>query len=282
MAGKKPKPRVSEEKVALIKELAGIIKNKNTLMLASIKGLPAAQFQKIKKSLVKSVDVKVIKKRALLRAIDESGKEDLKKLKGYIKEDIAVLVSDTDAFELSEILLNNTSPVKAKAGQEAPRDIEIQAGPTSLPAGPAVSELGSVGLTVKIKNGKIEIMEPRVIVKKGQIIRDEAAGVMSKLDLTPFEVGFIPLAAFDSQTGNVYAQLEIDREGTTEELKNLFVKSRAFAVCIAYVSKETIGFLLVKAGSYERALSSLVQESKEEEKAEVAESDNAPKSEETN
>ena len=264
------KAHVSDEKKKLVKELAGLLKEKNTVMLTSIKGLPAAQFQKIKKSISGEVNVKVVKKRALLRAIDESGNEDLKKLKEYIHEDTAILITDSDAFDLSETLSHNTSPMKAKAGQESPKDIEVQAGPTSLPAGPAVSELGSVGLTVKIQNGKIEILEQRIIVKKGQIINEEAASVMGKLDMTPFEVGFIPLVAFDSQTGNVYTQLDIDKEGTVEEMKNLFAKSRAFAVHMNYISNETIGLLLSKAGSHERALTGLVSEGDKETESEAS------------
>jgi len=280
MAEQKQEAQVSEEKIAIIKELVELMKNKNTIMFASIKGLPAAQFQKIKKSLGKEVNIKVIKKRALIRAIDESGKEDLQKLKEYAKEDIAILISDSDAFELSETLSKNTSPVKAKTGQEAQDDIEIEAGPTSLPAGPAVSELGSIGLTVKINNGKIEILEPRVVVKKGKIINEEVAGVLGKLDMTPFSVGFIPLVAFDSASGNVFTQLNVDKEGTINEMKNMFAKLRSFAVNLGYISAETIGMLLAKAGSHEKALSGLVNEDKAESEEKVVEEKEEEKAEE--
>ncbi|MBC8435296.1 50S ribosomal protein L10 [archaeon] len=49
MSGK-VKTHVSEEKKALVKELAGLMHSK-TVMVASIKGLPSAQFQEIKKKV---------------------------------------------------------------------------------------------------------------------------------------------------------------------------------------------------------------------------------------
>jgi len=195
---------VSKEKLALVKELVNLMNAKNTVMIASIKGLPAAQFQQIKKSLRGKVEVRVVKKRMLIRALENTDKETLKKLKSHAKEDIAILISDMDAFELSKKLSENKNPVKAKTGQEAPEDVEIEAGPTDLPAGPAVSELGSLGLVVKITDGKIEILEPRVVVKKGKIINEEAASVMGKLGILPFSVGFIPDVAYDSKDNIIF------------------------------------------------------------------------------
>jgi len=277
MEDKTKQVHVSEEKKELVKELAALIESKNTILLASIKGLPAAQFQKIKKSLSADVDIKVPKKRMLKMAIDSSKKSDIKELDKHLKEDIAVLISDMDAFELSERLGQSKSPVKAKTGQEASEDIEIEAGVTDLPAGPAVSELGSLGLQVKVTDGKIEIMKTKVVVEKGKTISEVAAGVMSKLDILPFTVGFVPDIAYDSATGKIFGNLIIDKEATLSELQTLFGKARSFAMNIGLVNKETLGLLLGKAAAHEGALSKLV-------KGEVAETPKedveAPKEEE--
>jgi len=47
------KTRVSDVKLKVVKDLAKDIENKNTILFASIKSLPTAQFQKIKKELSK-------------------------------------------------------------------------------------------------------------------------------------------------------------------------------------------------------------------------------------
>jgi large subunit ribosomal protein L10 len=264
---------VPEYKKKIVNDLVKSMDEKNTIMFASIKGLPARQFQKLKKQLSEEVEIKVVKKRALRRAIENSKKENIKQLNDFLKEDIALLITNLDVFELAIKLLENQSPVKAKAGQIAEEDIEIEAGTTDLPAGPAVSELGSLGLTVKVTNGKIEILENKVVVKTGQEINETAAGVMAKLDILPFSVGFSPYVAYDSESNKLFTELKVDKEGTLNDMKQMFAKAIAFASNIGYYTKETIGQLLVKASIHEKSLDKLISKENLEEKKEIEESD---------
>src|SRR3989338_3249348 len=242
----KTKHKIPEYKIKEIKELASLIDSHNTLMFASIKALPAKSFQKIKKKLSGKAIVKVIKKRALARAIEGSKKESIKELEKHLKEDIAVIISNTDAFELASILNQSRSSTKAKAGQIADEDIKIEAGVTEIPAGPAVSEFGGAGLQVKVTNGKIEVMKSKVVVAKGKEVTAGVASLLGKLDITPFSVGFVPLIAFDSVSGKIYTTLSIDKEELLEDLKNSYGKALALAVSLSYVSKDTIGMLFAK------------------------------------
>ncbi len=248
---------VSEEKKATLKELSELIKKKRTILVASIKNIPASQFQEIGKKLRGKAIVKVPKKNIIYRALD-SGEEEAKELKEQIKDSVAVLFSDMDCFELSAELIKNKSPARAKAGQEAPDDIEIPAGPTDLVPGPAISELGAVGLQVMIDKGKISIKEPKIVAKKGEKITAPVADIMSKLDIKPFTIGFIPLAGYDSKEKKIYLDIKIDREGTLKELKTAFAKALPFAVEIGYACRDTISFLIAKAGRHEKAIEKLM------------------------
>jgi len=251
------KAHVSKEKLKTVKDLVGLVEVNNTIMLASIKSLPLKQFQKIKKQLSGEVTIKVLKKRIFKKSLENSKKVDIQGLNNFIKEDCAVLFSNIDAFELSSKLNDSKSPVKAKAGQISPINIEVEAGQTDIPAGPAVSELGGLGITIKVTQGKIEIVSPKVIVKEGQKISEDAASVMGKLNILPFSVGFIPLVAYDSKSGQIYKDIKIDKEETIESLQENAMKALAFAVSIAFTTKDTLKFLLSKAVSHERAISSL-------------------------
>ncbi len=259
-------------KLQQVKKLAELIDNNKTIMFASIKGLPTKQFQKIKKSLEKEVVFIVAKKNITTRAIETSKKQNIHQLKDHIKEDNAILISQMDAFDLAERLAESKGPVKAKVGQIADMEINIEPGPTELMAGPVVSELGALGIKIEIKSGKIEIKEPKTIVKKGQAISEAATNIMGKLNILPFSVGFIPLVAYDSQSNKIYTSLVIDKKETLIQMKNYFAKARAFAVSLGYISKDTIVFLLAKAASHERALNNLINipqtENKSEEKNE--------------
>ena len=264
---------IPEYKLEEIKDLVKLIDGNKTVMFASIKGLPAAQFQQIKKSLKGKADVKVIRKRALLRALEGSKKSGVKVLKEEATDSIALLTSDIDAFELSGILEKSKGPVKAKSGQISDIDIEIEAGVTEIPAGPAVSELGNVGLQVKVTDGKIEIMKSKVIVKPGDEISENAASVLGKLDITPFNVGFVPLIAFDSESNILFRDLKVDSEATVNEMKTLLAKSKSFAINLGYTTKDVIGMMLGKANANEQALSRLVKEDAEEKNEETANSE---------
>jgi large subunit ribosomal protein L10 len=246
----KIKAHVSEGKIKAVKELSDLLKNKKTILLASIKNLPASQFQVISKKLRGKAIIKVSKKNLLMRALEESGNESLKNFKNYLQEDIAILFSDIDCFDLASELLENKSPAKAKPGQEAPEDIEVQAGPTELVPGPAISELGALEIQIKIDKGKINIKEPKVIVKEGEKISENAAGIMSKLDIKPFSIGFIPLSALNIKDNKLYLEIKIDKEKTIADLKEAFGRALPFAVEIGYLSKDTIGFMIQKAGAY--------------------------------
>ncbi len=250
----KQKTQVPESKKKTVKELVDLIKNKKTILIASIKDIPASQFQEIGKKLRGKAIIKVPKKNLIIRALDSSGNEEVKKLKEQIKDNTTILFSDLDAFELASELVENKRAVKAKIGQESPEDIEIPSGPTDLVPGPAISELGALGIKIQIEGGKISIKESKVIVRKGEKISANASDVMNKLDIKPISVGFEPLAIFDKREGKLYLNIKIDKKKTLEELKTTFMKSLSFAVEINYVCEDTIKFLIKKATMHEKAL----------------------------
>ncbi|MEK6847649.1 MAG: 50S ribosomal protein L10 [Nanoarchaeota archaeon] len=275
MTAKKPKnalkektTHVSKRKKETVSELVNLIKSKKTILLASIKGIPSSQYQEIIKKLRGKAIVKVPKKSIISRALDNSGIEEVKNLKKQIKDSMAILFSDSDAFDLAAELVSKKSPAKAKQGQEAISDIEIPEGPTDLIPGPAISELGALGIKIQIEKGKITIKEPKVIAKQGEKISRGAAEMMNKLGIRPFFVGFIPVAAFDSKERKIYLEINIDKEKTLSELKESFSKSLGFAVEIGYASSDTIGFLIGKAGMHENALNNLIKKHGGEEKNE--------------
>ncbi len=248
---------VPKKKIKEVESLKDLIKDKRTILIASIKNIPASQFQEIGKRLRKKAIIKVPKKSLIIRAIDSSESDTIKQLKEHIKDSVAILFSDLDPFDLAAELIKNKTSTKAKPGQEAPEDIEIQEGPTELVPGPAISELGALGIQIQIEKGKIHIKEAKVIVKKGQKISQAAAELMAKLDIKPFSVGFVPLCATDIKDNKLYLNINIDPEGTLKEIKEAFNKALAFAVEIEYVSEDTIKFLIGKASSHERALNNL-------------------------
>ncbi len=254
---KKKTTHVSEEKKKIVSELLKLIQSKKTILIASIKNIPGSQFQEIVKKLRGKAIVNVPKKNLIFKALASAKDQEIHKIKEKIGSDFALLFSDLDCFDLAVDLIKIKSPSKAKAGQIAPYDIEIPAGPTDLVPGPAISELGALGIQIQIENGKITIKAPKIVAKEGAKIPQGAADMMSKLDIKPFSIGFIPFAAFDNSEKKFYPEISIDQEKTLEELNNAYFRALPFAVQIGYTTPETITFLIGKAGRHEKAISSL-------------------------
>lgn len=248
---------VSEAKKQKVKELAEQMKRK-TVMVISIKSLPSAQFQDIKKKLRNKVKIQVVKKSLAKLSLDCSDIKELKDLVPYVNDSTAMLFSDDDAFVISGILADEKSPAKAKAGQIAPSDIEVKAGPTELIPGPDISALSAVGLMPKVENGKIAVMQDKIIVKKGKEITEALASIMAKLDIIPFEVGIKPIAAF--MDGKVYADIEIDKENIIAIFENDFGQAIAFAVELGIMNSETLDIILNKVGIEGNVVDEIVDE----------------------
>lgn len=251
------------EKKKLIESLIEKIKNSKTILIASTKNLPSSQFQTIKKKLRGKAEIKVLKKSIVLRAIGASEKGALQNLKSHIGSDIAILFSELDAFELSGLLSENQSSAKARAGDIANEDIEIEPGPTDLIPGPAISELSSVGLKVAVEGGKLAIKQGAVVVKKGNVIEEKVASVLGKLNILPMKVGFVPIAAFDARGNKVYADIIIDKKGTLENLRESIGRSFGFAVNRGFICAETIKWFIVKAGIEEKSIEKITAKNPE-------------------
>lgn len=256
---------VPEYKKKLVNEIAEKINGSRSVLIASIKGLPASQFQQIRKSLREKADVLVTKKSLLQRAIGSVEKGALQNLKGKIDADVCVIFSHVDAFELAGILIDSQTPAKAKPGDVAPRDIDVEPGPTELMPGPAISELGKVGLKVAVEGGKLAIKNSATLVKEGEEINSDVASVLGKLDIFPMNVGLIPISAYDSEEDKFYAEIKIDKEGTLEELRNAISKALGFAVGVSHTTKETVAYFIAKAGREEKAIENLLGKEKVEE-----------------
>ncbi|HJO14610.1 MAG TPA: 50S ribosomal protein L10 [Candidatus Pacearchaeota archaeon] len=245
-----------------VNNLADSIKKSKTLMVASIKSLPSKQFQNIKKSIREHAEVKVAKKNIMMRALKAANVSGLDE---YVGADCAFVISDLDAYELAGILAKKKTPVFAKAGQVAEDDIEVKDGPTDMVPGPAISELGALGLQVAVEDGKIAIKAPKVVITKGQTINENAASIFQKLNIMPFNVGLNIDVAYDVASKKIFTELKIDPEGYTEDLKQAAGKALGFAQKIVYICKETIGYFLAKGNAHGNALTKFdVEEEKDD------------------
>ncbi len=268
---------IPEEKINAVKEIAKKMKESKSVVIVSIGNVPSKQLQQISKQLRDKAEIKVIKKSIFMRALEKAGDENLKKLENYLQENIAFLFSNSDPFELATILTKNKSRAKAKEGQKVNEDVVVEAGPTEMTPGPVISELGDMGIPFEIKEGKINIQENKKILSEGEEAGPGEVSIMTKLDITPVEIKLNPIVAYESEEEKIFQEIDVDSEKAVEDLKDKYGRALAFAVSITHSCKETIGHILAKAASHEKALESKLDVSDKGEKNEGSEEDNKGK-----
>jgi large subunit ribosomal protein L10 len=257
----KVKARVSQEKKNALAKLLGLINKSRTVMIVSIENVSSAELQKAKQSLKQVATLTIIKKSLANRCLEQIKKDkpNIAGLEKWLERPFAILSSDLDAFELASMLAEKRFPARAKAGQIAPSDIVVEAGATDLMAGPAISELGAVGLKTGIEQGKIAIKERKVLVPKGEVISSAVASVLMKLEVVPFMIGIDPLVAYEPNGDKTYENIRIDKAAALNALKGCASEAFTFSIHLNYPTAETISFLIIKANQEINALSGLIK-----------------------
>ncbi len=241
---------VSNEKKAELASLGKLVRNYKVIGVLDLGSYPSSHLQKLKSRFRDNLEVKVSKKSIIKLAFENAEKEraGIMELNGKLDEGIPGLIfSNEDPFKLSKKLIKDKSNTFAKAGQIAPHDIIIAAGPTSFAPGPVIGELSSAGLKTAVESGKITIKEDKLFVKKGEIIDQKKADVLSKLGIEPMEIGVRIIAMYEN--GSVYGSnlLAIDEETYVNELRNAVRDTFNIAINISYATKDTIKWLVKKA-----------------------------------
>lgn len=201
-------------------EVESIVENagKHELIgLVDIYGIPAKQFQQIRRNLHDNAIVKVARNTLVEHAFNELGGNFID-LIAHVNEQSALIFSDGNPFKLFKSLEQTKTKRSAKAGEIAPEDIIVSAGPTSFKPGPIVGELQQAGIPAAIDGGKVKIKETKTVVKSGQIISKKQADVLAKLDIKPMPVGLSLLAVI--YDGEIYLPdvLGIDEEAYKEKI----------------------------------------------------------------
>jgi large subunit ribosomal protein L10 len=240
----KGRAEVKPEKLKAVEEYAKIIREYPVLGIIDLYKTPASALQKIKKELKGKATIKVAKKSTLLFALDKAGKGNLKE---YITGYPAMILANINPFKLFLFLQKKKTPASAKPGDVAAKDIEVKAGPTDLPPGPAISSLTKVGIPAKVEGGKIAIAKDKVVLKAGEKVSLELASALQLLKMQPMEIGLNVLAI--DENGTVYKrdQLFIDEEKFVNDIQLAIQYAFNLSVNAEIPTKETIGFMLSKA-----------------------------------
>jgi large subunit ribosomal protein L10 len=240
---------VSEEKKKVVKQVVDLINQYPIIGAIDMESLPAPQLQAMKSQLRGKVEI-LMTKRRLMKIAFEQAKETKKGIEELIPKlegMPALLFTKENPFSLFKTLKKSKSAAPAKAGQIAPKDIEIKAGPTPFAPGPVIGELGALGIKSGVEDGKVAIKEDKIVVKEGETITADQAGLLTRLGIEPMEIGLNVTAIYEDGTIYTRSVLDIDEDKFMSDLNTAIAWGNNLAIDIAYPTKDTINILLGKA-----------------------------------
>ncbi|MDD3792651.1 MAG: 50S ribosomal protein L10 [Candidatus Bathyarchaeota archaeon] len=250
-----PSQQVLEEKSSEIATIKDILKEYKSIGIASLKKVRASQLQELKKSMTGKVYLRVLKNTLIKLAIEEMNQAELKKLEAYLEGSNVFLFTDLNPFKLALLLERGKVKTTAKSGDIAAEDVVIPASNTGQPPGPVISQLNAVGLPTRIESGSVWVSKDTLVVRKGEVINERLAGVLSKLGIKAVELGISMRAVFDNGLIITGDQLKVDVAATKKSVETSNQEAFALALSIGYATKETIKPLLQTAHQKAIALS---------------------------
>src|SRR2546428_14000266 len=242
---------VAPYKKQLVESLATRCAQARVVGIANIHGIPAPQFQAIRKKLSGRATITVAKNNLLRLALEQASekKPDLVKLSDTIEGQTAVVTADINPFRLSKELEATKTRAPARGGEVAPEDLWVRAGETPFNPGPVVGELQKAGIPAAIERGKVMIRQDKLMVKAGQRIPRDVAQQLARLEIFPLVVGLDLRGAYEAGTVFRRDALAIDDASVRGQIAQAGRQALALAVEIGYVTRETSAALLAKAHS---------------------------------
>ncbi len=227
--------------------LSQALRNSRVIGVASIRGLPAYQFQQIRKKLNGVAEIHVSRSSLLKMAIKDVSAER----KGVelletevVRDQTAIISSDQNPFQLFRALEKNKTPLAARGGEIAPADIEIKSGETPFKPGPVVGELQKAGVPAAIEGGKVVIKKDKLLVRSGEVISPAIAQALTKLEIYPLVAGLDVKAIFED--GLLFRQdvLRVDDVQTMKDIASASAQALALAVKGRYFTARSVTYLL--------------------------------------
>jgi len=240
---------VASWKKEVVDEIVADIQQFPVTAVVDMRGIPAPQVQSMRANMRGHAKIKMTKNKLMLLAIQQASKDKpgIEELENAVGGQCAIVTTDLNPFKLFNKLKSTMTPAPAKAGEIAPFDIVVPAGPTPFGPGPIIGELQKLGLPAQIVAGKITVKKDTTVVKEGVAISPELAAMLPKLEIFPMIVGMDAKSIFAD--GIVYSRdvLDVPDGYYTSMFATAAHDAMALAVELAYPAKETIVPLVTKA-----------------------------------
>ena len=130
-------PKMNARNKAFVKKLEDLAASHSIIGVVDVTSLPAPQFQRIRASLNKTATVLIVKRNLIELVVNklEKSHKGISELAQRCQGVVGLVFTNDNPFTLYKFVQKNKSQAPAKAGQVAPNDIVVPAGPTNFSPG---------------------------------------------------------------------------------------------------------------------------------------------------
>jgi len=257
-----------KKKAQMYQQLQELPKKYNVLALVRMEKVRGSQLLPLRKKLQGEVEIVSIKDKIAKLAFVKAGITGVDKLSEKVKGQCVFMFTNMSPFKLNVLLGKNKVMLFARGGDTASMDVVIPPKNTGIAPGPMLTDFKENNIPTKIDQGTIWIMKETIPVKKGEVISEKLAGLLTKLDIKAIEAGIVLNAALEE--GLVYQQEEmiIDVEKFRNDLAQAHQEAISLSIEAAYITADNIKQILAKASQSARSVSTeagyLTEDTKEQ------------------
>lgn len=252
---------VAEEKKQAVAEFEQLLLQYPIVAAVNVESLPAKQLSTMRAKLRGTCQIRMTKRRIMKVAIEnvKAKKPGIEQLEAHLDGMPALLFTKENPFSLYKTIKKNKSKAAAKAGQKAPRDIIVPAGPTNFAPGPIIGELATAGIKSGVENGKVAIKMDSTVAREGDVISGKLASILLRLGIEPMEIGLNITAVYENGMILKRSVLDVDEDAYINLLRQAVAEGIALSMETGFLTKETVELALQKAS---REAASLAVEAK--------------------
>jgi len=244
-----------KRKTQMYQQLQELPKKYKVLALVRMEKVRASQILPLRKKLREDVEFVSIKDKVAQKALENVDVPGIKDIVSKLTGQCLFMFTNMSPFKLNVLLAKNKIMLPARGGDIASIDVVVPAKNTGIAPGPMLTEFKNAKIPTKIDQGTIWITKDTIPAKKGEVISEQLAALLGKMDIKPVEAIIILESALEE--GLVYAKedMVIDVMQFAQELVEAHQEAISLSIEIAYVTPENVEQILAKAAQSARSVS---------------------------
>jgi len=195
-----------------------------------------------------------IKDRIAKKALEQTGIPGIADIISNLNGQCMLMLTDISPFKLNLLLAKNRMMLAARAGDIASVDVVVREQNTGIAPGPMLTEFKEAKIPTKIDQGTIWIMKVTIPTKKGDVISDKLAPLLTKLDIKPVEAGIELEYALEEGTLYSIDEMTIDVDAVRDEFAQCYQEAVNLSIEAGYVTPENVLSILSGAFTAARGL----------------------------